>query len=201
MFSKANRTAPSIVFIDEIDAIASKRENSQRGMELRIVTQLMTCMDESCRLIKPIHDNEGSESSRRKPGYVLVIGATNRPDSVDPALRRPGRFDREIVLGVPDERARVEILSVLTRDLKVEGAFDIVKVARSTPGFVGADLEALVNEAANVAMDRIIDKRKEQMNGTHNEDWWKPPLSDEEIKNIRITMADFEVSQSYSAHW
>ncbi|KAL8517988.1 hypothetical protein ACS0TY_009327 [Phlomoides rotata] len=189
LFSKANRTAPSIVFIDEIDAIASKRENSQRGMELRIVTQLMTCMDESCRLIKPVDDNASSES---RPGYVLVIGATNRPDAVDPALRRPGRFDREIVLGVPDERARVEILSVLTRDLKVEGVFDIVKVARSTPGFVGADLEALVNEAANVAMDRIIDKRKEQMNGDHGEDWWKPPLSDEEIKSIRITMADFE---------
>ncbi|KAI3454835.1 hypothetical protein Pfo_011498 [Paulownia fortunei] len=163
LFSKAYRTAPSIVFIDEIDAIASKRENLQREMERRIVTQLMTCMDESHRLTKPVDDNADSESSDGRPGYVLVIGATNRPDAVDPALRRPGRFDREIVLGVPDECARVEILSVLTCNLKVEGAFDLVKIARSTPGFVGADLAALANKAGNLAMKRIIDKRKVEL--------------------------------------
>ncbi|KAH6804893.1 cell division cycle 48C [Perilla frutescens var. frutescens] len=161
LFSKAYRTAPSIVFIDEIDAIASKRENLQREMERRIVTQLMTCMDESHRLVKPVDDDAG---------YVLVIGATNRPDAVDPALRRPGRFDREIVLGVPDEVARVEILSVLTSNLKVEGAFDLVKIARSTPGFVGADLAALANKAGNLAMKRIIDKRKAEMSTEQQKD-------------------------------
>ncbi|GMH13740.1 hypothetical protein Nepgr_015581 [Nepenthes gracilis] len=87
LFSKAYRTAPSIVFIDEIDAIASKRENLQREMEGRIVTQLMTCMDESHRFVQGNVDSENTES---RPGYVLVIGATNRPDAVDPALRRPG---------------------------------------------------------------------------------------------------------------
>ncbi|XP_024987504.1 cell division control protein 48 homolog C-like [Cynara cardunculus var. scolymus] len=93
LFSKAYRTAPSIVFIDEIDAIASKRENLQREMERRIVTQLMTCMDESHRIAKPDDTPKNAKTSECKPGYVLVIGATNRPDAVDPALRRPGRFD------------------------------------------------------------------------------------------------------------
>ncbi|KAG8371640.1 hypothetical protein BUALT_Bualt13G0109200 [Buddleja alternifolia] len=160
LFSKAYMTAPSIVFIDEIDAIASKRENLQREMERRIVTQLMTCMDESHRLVKPVDENADTESSDCEPGYVLVIGATNRPDTLDPALRRPGRFDREIVIGVPDESARVEILSTLTNKLRVEGAFDLVKIARSTAGFVGADLVELANKAGNLAMKRIIGKRR-----------------------------------------
>ncbi|KAK4436005.1 Cell division control protein 48C [Sesamum alatum] len=197
LFSKAYRTAPSIVFIDEIDAIASKRENLQREMERRIVTQLMTCMDESHRLLKPNDDNADSESSDCRAGYVLVIGATNRPDAVDPALRRPGRFDREIVLGVPDECARVQILSVLTGNLKVEGAFDLVKIARSTPGFVGADLAALANKAGNLAMKRIIDKRKVELSKEpedrdSSEDWWRQPWSHEEMEKLSITMADFE---------
>ncbi|XP_011084336.1 cell division control protein 48 homolog C-like [Sesamum indicum] len=197
LFSKAYRTAPSIVFIDEIDAIASKRENLQREMERRIVTQLMTCMDESHRLVKPNDDNADSESSNCRPGYVLVIGATNRPDAVDPALRRPGRFDREIVLGVPDECARVQILSVLTCNLKVEGAFDLVKIARSTPGFVGADLASLANKAGNLAMKRIIDKRKVELSKESedrgsSEDWWRQPWSHEEMEKLSITMADFE---------
>ncbi|KAL0382665.1 UNVERIFIED_CONTAM: Cell division control protein 48C [Sesamum calycinum] len=197
LFSKAYRTAPSIVFIDEIDAIASKRENLQREMERRIVTQLMTCMDESHRLVKPNDENADSESSNCRPGYVLVIGATNRPDAVDPALRRPGRFDREIVLGVPDECARVQILSVLTCNLKVEGAFDLVKIARSTPGFVGADLAALANKAGNLAMKRIIDKRKVELSKESedrdcSEDWWRQPWSHEEMERLSITMADFE---------
>ncbi|KAB5530194.1 hypothetical protein DKX38_020275 [Salix brachista] len=120
LFSKAYRTAPSIIFIDEIDAIASKRENLQREMERRIVTQLMTCMDEHHGLGQPSDDSSSSENSNRIPGNVLVIGATNRPDAVDPALRRPGRFDREINLGVPDEKARVQILSVLTKRQLIE---------------------------------------------------------------------------------
>ncbi|KAJ4965915.1 hypothetical protein NE237_017764 [Protea cynaroides] len=163
LFSKAYWTAPSIVFIDEIDAIAHKRENLQREMERRIMTQLMTCMDESDQIMKPVDVGLNSEASDSRPGYVLVIGATNRPDAVDPALRRPGRFDREIVLGVPDENAWIEILSVLTRNLRLEGTFDLAKIARSTPGFVGADLAALTNKAGNLAMKSIIDSRRSDL--------------------------------------
>ncbi|KAK6137968.1 hypothetical protein DH2020_028289 [Rehmannia glutinosa] len=170
---------------------------SVREMERRIVAQLLTCMDESPGLVKPVDDNANSDSSDCRPGYVLVIGATNRPDAIDPALRRPGRFDREIVLGVPDEKARVEILSVLTCNLKVEGAFDLVKIARSTPGFVGADLAALANKAGNLAMKRIIDTRKvefskEPTDEDCREDWWRQPWSNEEIEKLSITMTDFE---------
>lgn len=197
LFSKAYRTAPSIVFIDEIDAIASKRENLNREMERRIVTQLMTCMDESNRLGQPADGDKESEISDHKPGYVLVIGATNRPDVVDPALRRPGRFDREIALGVPDESARADILSVITRNLRLEGSFDLAKLARSTPGFVGADLAALANKAGNLAMKRIIDRRKfelsrELTDEEHIEDWWRQPWLPEEMEKLSITMADFE---------
>lgn len=199
LFSKAYRTAPSIVFIDEIDAIASKRENLNREMERRIVTQLMTCMDESNRLVQPADGDKESEISHHKPGYVLVIGATNRPDAVDPALRRPGRFDREIALGVPDESARADILSVITRNLRLEGSFDLAKLARSTPGFVGADLAALANKAGNLAMKRIIDRRKfelsrELTDEEHIEDWWRQPWLPEEMEKLSITMADFEVT-------
>ncbi|KAJ0076133.1 hypothetical protein Patl1_33569 [Pistacia atlantica] len=197
LFSKAYRTAPSIVFIDEIDAIASKRENLQREMERRIVTQLMTCMDESHRLVQPSDENSNSDNSDSRPGYVLVIGATNRPDAVDPALRRPGRFDREIVLGVPDETARIHILSVLTKNLRVGGSFDLVKIARSTPGFVGADLAALANKAGNLAMKRIIDQRKSELSKDsiseeHTDEWWRQPWLPEEMDRLTITMADFE---------
>ncbi|PKI68786.1 hypothetical protein CRG98_010843 [Punica granatum] len=199
LFMKAHRNAPSIVFIDEIDAIASKQENLQREMERRIVTQLMTCMDESHRPLKSSSSDKSGDSgeSDTKPGYVLVIGATNRPDAVDPALRRPGRFDREIVLGVPDESARAEILSVLIRNLKLEGSFDLLKIARSTPGFVGADLAALANKAGNLAMKRIIDRRKldfskSSVDRDHMDEWWQQPWLPEEMEELSITMADFE---------
>ena len=198
LFSKAYRTAPSIVFIDEIDAIASKRESLQREMERRIVTQLMACMDEPPRIASQNEKDGSSENSDSRPGQVLVIGATNRPDAVDAALRRPGRFDREILLGVPDESARVEILSVLTSKLKVEGDFDLLKLARCTPGFVGADLAALANKAGNLAMKRIIDQRKselsiEPLNKENAEEWWRRPWSPEEMEQLCITMDDFEV--------
>ncbi|KAF9590796.1 hypothetical protein IFM89_038388 [Coptis chinensis] len=197
LFSKAYRTAPSIVFIDEIDAIASKRESLQREMERRIVTQLMTCMDESHQTSGSADSEPESGTSNRKPGYVLVIGATNRPDAVDPALRRPGRFDREIVLGVPDEKARTQILSVLTSNLRLDGAFDLDKIARSTPGFVGADLAAMADKAGNLAMKRIVDRRKYELSGepkaeNNNEEWWRRPWIPEEMERLSITMADFE---------
>lgn len=195
LFKKAYRTAPSIVFIDEIDAIASKRENLQREMERRIVTQLMTCMDELHQTLKSVDADTESEEAKSKPGYVLVIGATNRPDAVDHALRRPGRFDREIVLGVPDENARVQILSVLTHNLRLDGKFDLLKIARSTPGFVGADLAALANKAGNLAMKRIIDRRKSELCKEHNDkntDWWRQPWTAEEMESLSINMSDFE---------
>ncbi|XP_065870750.1 cell division control protein 48 homolog C [Euphorbia lathyris] len=197
LFTKAYRTAPSIIFIDEIDAIASKRENLQREMERRIVTQLMTCMDEYHRLVQPDDPKSIPESSDENPGYVLVIGATNRPDAIDPALRRPGRFDREIRLGAPDENARVEILRVLTKKCTLEGSLDLLRIARSTPGFVGADLDALVDKAGNLAMRRILAYRKSDLTREFAdkdciEEWWKIPWLPEEIEKLAITMTDFE---------
>ncbi|CAN6166277.1 unnamed protein product [Urochloa humidicola] len=196
LFQKAYRTAPSIVFIDEIDAIASKRENMQREMERRIVTQLMTCMDQFHQKIGPSGGDVDAESSEKKPGYVIVIGATNRPDAVDQALRRPGRFDREISLGVPDENARKQILKMLTQNLRLEGDFDLFKTARATPGFVGADLKALVDKAGNLAMKRIIDKRRAQYyrehDGDSKHDWWRQPWDAGEVEGLHITMDDFE---------
>ena len=146
LFQEAQSKAPCIVFIDEIDAITPKRESAQREMERRIVAQLLTCMDNLGR-----DDEEGEP-----PAPVIVIGATNRPDALDPALRRAGRFDREIGLGVPDAAARARILRVLTRKLRLQGDFDFETLARGTPGFVGADLVALTKEAAMVAVNRIF---------------------------------------------
>ncbi|XP_048550420.1 cell division control protein 48 homolog C [Triticum urartu] len=196
LFKKAYRTAPSIVFIDEIDAIASKRENLQREMERRIVTQLMTCMDEFHQNVGSDGGELDSQSSEKKPGYVIVIGATNRPDAVDQALRRPGRFDREISLGVPDEIGRKQILKMLTQNLTLEkDQFDLFKIARATPGFVGADLKALVDKAGNLAMKRIIVERKKQSGGgdlNNKQDWWRHPWSEGEMDSLCITMDDFE---------
>nr|CAB3476881.1 unnamed protein product [Digitaria exilis] len=167
LFQKAYRTAPSIVFIDEIDAIASKRENLQREMERRIVTQLMTCMDEFHQ--NNCGDYSDADSFENNPGYVIVIGATNRPDAVDQALRRPGRFDQEIYLGVPDENARNQILRMLAWKIQLEGKLDFFKIARATPGFVGADLKALVNNAGYLAMKRIVNERRVRCRCEHEE--------------------------------
>eukprot|EP00668_Euglena_longa_P001170 GGOE01001392.1.p1 GENE.GGOE01001392.1~~GGOE01001392.1.p1 ORF type:complete len:756 (-),score=237.28 GGOE01001392.1:118-2385(-) len=144
LFSTAMAQAPCIVFIDEIDAIAGKRESALRDMERRIVAQLLTCMDELSLLWR----------DHRK--ICIVIGATNRPDSLDSALRRAGRFDREISISIPNLEARVEILEVLTRKLKLEGTIDLKSIAFRTPGFVGADLHALTKEACAIALRRIF---------------------------------------------
>jgi len=109
-----------------------------------------------------------AESSEKKPGYVIVIGATNRPDAVDQALRRPGRFDREISLGIPDEHARKQILKMLTQNLRLEGQFDLFKIARATPGFVGANLKALIDKTGNLGMKRIIDEKRVQYSHEHD---------------------------------
>lgn len=138
------------MFIDEIDAITPKRATAQREMERRIVAQLLTCMDSL---------STSSSGSNDPSKIVIVIGATNRPDSLDSALRRAGRFDREISLGIPDEAARARILSVMCRDMKVEGgleSFDWASIAKRAVGYVGADLMALTREAAVLAINRIF---------------------------------------------
>jgi len=144
LFEEAIASAPCVLFLDEIDAITPKRETAQREMEKRIVAQLLMCMDDL---------NE-------KASQVLVIGATNRPDSLDPALRRAGRFDREISLGIPDEAARCRILQVLCKKLKLAPDMDFKTIARNTPGYVGADLMALTREAAMSAVNRVFDSLK-----------------------------------------
>ncbi|XP_069464745.1 nuclear valosin-containing protein-like isoform X4 [Ambystoma mexicanum] len=142
LFDQAVSSAPCILFIDEIDAITPKREVASKDMERRIVAQLLTCMDDM--------------NSLAVTAQVLVIGATNRPDSLDPALRRAGRFDREICLGIPDEAARERILKTLCRKLKLPESFDFHHLAHMTPGYVGADLMALCREAAMCAVNRVL---------------------------------------------
>ncbi|MFG6283878.1 CDC48 family AAA ATPase [Sphingomonas sp. S6] len=141
IFEEAAKSAPSIVFIDEIDSIAPKRGSVQGEAEKRVVAQLLTLMD-------------GLEARAN----LVVIAATNRPEAIDEALRRPGRFDREIVVGVPDERGRREILGIHTRGMPLGDKVDLVELARTTYGFVGADLAALTREAAIEAVRRIMPK-------------------------------------------
>jgi len=139
VFEEAAKAAPSIVFIDEIDSIAPKRSGTPGEAEKRLVAQLLTLMD-----------GLGSSSN------IVVIAATNRPDAIDEALRRPGRFDREIVVGVPDEKGRREILGIHTRGMPLGEGVDLDELARTTHGFVGADLGALAREAAMDAVRRIM---------------------------------------------
>ncbi|XP_051146980.1 cell division control protein 48 homolog C-like [Andrographis paniculata] len=165
---------------------------SQREMEKRIVTQLFTSMDKSNRPFKPIEDKETSEIFDCGSGHILVIGATNRPNAIDPALRRPGRFDHEIALYIVDECAKVEILSVLTSSMRLEGAFDFLKIVRATSEFVGADFAELANWAGNLAMNRIINKIIVELSDVAiDKKWWKQPWSKEKTERFTITMADF----------
>ncbi|EKM57883.1 uncharacterized protein PHACADRAFT_251778 [Phanerochaete carnosa HHB-10118-sp] len=147
-FEEAKRVAPCLLFIDEIDAITPKRESAQREMERRIVAQFLTCMD----------DMSWDKTDNRP---VIVIGATNRPDSLDAALRRAGRFDHEISMGVPDDEARTQILRVLSSRLRLEGDFDFLALAKATPGYVGADLAALTGAAGIIAVKRIFQRVSE----------------------------------------
>jgi transitional endoplasmic reticulum ATPase len=139
LFEQAAKAAPSIIFIDEIDSIAPKRGQVTGEAEKRLVAQLLTLMD-------------GLESRQN----TVVIAATNRPEAIDEALRRPGRFDREIIIGVPDDRGRREILGIHTRGMPLGEGVDLDELARTTYGFVGADLAALTREAAIEAVRRIM---------------------------------------------
>jgi len=164
IFEEAAKSAPSIVFIDEIDSIAPKRGNVQGEAEKRVVAQLLTLMD-------------GLEARAN----LVVIAATNRPEAIDEALRRPGRFDREIVVGVPDERGRREILGIHTRGMPLGEKVDLAELARTTYGFVGADLAALTREAAIEAVRRIMPK-------LNLEERTIPP---EVLEELSVTREDF----------
>uniref|UniRef100_A0AC35G5T0 AAA+ ATPase domain-containing protein n=1 Tax=Panagrolaimus sp. PS1159 TaxID=55785 RepID=A0AC35G5T0_9BILA len=169
LFKKAAELAPCILLLDEIDTLASKRESAQREMERRIVTQLLTSLDELNkfpeRVKEPAEEKELEEieviedkedSLPRLARYVLVVGTTNRPDTLDAAIRRAGRFDHEIGLGIPDEKAREKILQILCKDMNIDPLLTLKDIARLTPGYVGADIQALIREASMAAVHRIF---------------------------------------------
>ncbi|HZI69584.1 MAG TPA: CDC48 family AAA ATPase [Nitrososphaeraceae archaeon] len=164
-FKQAQENSPSIIFIDEIDSIAPKREEVSGDVEKRVVSQLLTLMD-------------GIEGR----GKLVVIGATNRPNALDPALRRPGRFDREIEIGIPDEQGRHDILLIHTRGMPLTEDVNLESIAKVTHGFVGADLEALSKEAAMRSLRRVLPEINMEQS--------KIPL--EVLNKIKITNEDFQ---------
>ncbi len=165
IFEAATKAAPSILFIDEIDSIAPKRDQVHGEAEKRLVAQLLTLMD-------------GLEARTN----LVVIAATNRPDAIDEALRRPGRFDREIIIGVPDESGRREVLGIHTRGMPLGRTVDLKELARTTYGFVGADLAALTREAAIEAVRRIMPKI----------DLGSGQIAPEILEDLKVTREDFQ---------
>jgi transitional endoplasmic reticulum ATPase len=168
IFEEAEQNAPSIIFIDEIDSIAPKRTEVQGEVEKRVVAELLARMD-----------------GLKSRGKVIVLAATNIPDVLDPALRRPGRFDKEIEIGVPDAKGRLEILQIHTRGMPLAKDVDLKRVADSTHGFVGADLEALAKESAMSALRKVlptIDINK------------KLPV--EKLRQINVSMEDFQTAMT-----
>ncbi|MFX0171009.1 MAG: CDC48 family AAA ATPase [Candidatus Hodarchaeota archaeon] len=167
IFDEAKEKAPSIIFIDEIDSIATKRDDTNSGeVERRIVSQMLALMD-------------GLESR----GEIIVIGATNRPNAIDPALRRPGRFDREIEIEVPNQKGRLVILEIHTRSMPLAEGVDLKSIAMRTHGFVGADLASLTKEAAMRAIRRVFPKIV-----------WGEEIPSEIIDQISVTSTDFDVA-------
>ncbi|HET6404286.1 MAG TPA: CDC48 family AAA ATPase [Candidatus Thermoplasmatota archaeon] len=164
VFEEAEQNAPAIIFIDEIDSIASKREDTQGEVERRVVAQLLTLMD-----------------GLKGRGKVVVIGATNRVDAVDPALRRPGRFDREIEIGVPSREGRKEVLQIHTRSMPLAADFDIDYLVDNSHGFVGADLAALAKEGAMKALRRYLPEIDLEQ-----------PVPTEVLEKMEIQMNDFK---------
>src|SRR5262249_14100123 len=164
VFQQAQQNAPAIVFIDELDSIAPKREEVTGEVERRLVAQLLALMD-------------GLEPRQN----VVVIGATNRIDAIDEALRRPGRFDREIVIGVPDQDGRREILGIHTRGMPLGDDVDVDELARITYGFVGADLSARCREAAIEALRRNLPNIRLE----------EPEIPAEVLENLRVLRDDF----------
>ena len=164
IFKQAEENSPSIIFIDEIDSIAPKREEVTGEVEKRIVSQLLTLMD-----------------GMKSRGKVVVIAATNRPDSIDPALRRPGRFDREIEIGIPDEEGRQDILAIHTRGMPIDEEVNLEDIAKITHGFVGADLEILAKEAAMRSLRKILP----------DIDLDQDKISSEILQKIKVVEDDF----------
>ena len=164
IFKEAEENAPSIIFIDELDTLAPKREEVTGDVEKRLVSQLLTLMD-----------------GLKGRGQIIVIGATNRVDAVDPALRRPGRFDREISIGVPDKNGRREILQIHTRHMPLDKDVNLDELAEVTHGFVGADLAALCREAAMTALRRHLPKI----------DLEKETIPTEVLEKIKVTSNDY----------
>ena len=166
IFKQAEENAPSIIFIDEIDSIAPKREEVTGEVEKRVVSQLLTLMD-----------------GMKSRGKVVVIAATNRPDSIDPALRRPGRFDREIEIGIPDEEGRKEILAIHTRGMPLNDKVNLDQIAKITHGFVGADLENLAKEAAMRSLRRILPELDLEQEKISSEILQKIVINDEDFRD------------------
>ena len=168
MFEEAEKTAPAIIFIDEIDAIAPKREDVTGEVERRVVSQILTAMD-----------------GLKSRGKVVVIGATNRVNAIDPALRRPGRFDREISINVPDKGGRLSILKIHTRGMPLTKNVNLENIASVTHGFVGADLEALAKEAAMNVLRKLLPKMK--LDGEEQ-------ISQELLEKLVIHQEDFDAA-------
>jgi len=164
IFDEAEKNAPSVIFIDEIDAIAPKREEVTGEVERRVVAQLLTLMD-----------------GLKSRGQVVVIAATNRPEALDEALRRPGRFDREIAINVPDQKARKEILQIHTRGMPLAKDVDLDRLAEMTIGYTGADLEMLCKEAAMKALKKYLPELKK----------YEEKVPTEVLEKIEVTMHDF----------
>ncbi|MHA1322559.1 MAG: CDC48 family AAA ATPase [Candidatus Helarchaeota archaeon] len=165
IFREAEKKAPSIIFIDEIDSIAPKREEVTGEVERRVVAQLLALMD-----------------GMKGRGRVIIIGATNRPNALDPALRRPGRFDREIEIGIPDKKGRREILQIHTRGMPLESDVDLEEIANHLHGFVGADIAALTREAAMNTLRKILPEINLE----------EQRISEDVLRKLRVTKEDFQ---------
>jgi len=165
-FDEAEKTSPAIIFIDEIDAVAPKREESYGEVERRMVSQLLTLMD-----------------GLKSRGKVIVIGATNRPNALDPALRRPGRFDREVSINVPDKNGRLQILKIHTRGMPLTKDVSLESLAATTHGFVGADLSSLAKEAAMNVLRKVLPKIKMDE---------EEEIPKEVLETLRVTKKDFD---------
>ena len=168
IFEDAEKNAPSIIFIDEVDAIAPKREEVQGEVERRVVSQLLTMMD-----------------GLKSRGRIIVIGATNRVNSIDPALRRPGRFDREVEISVPDKKSRLNILKIHTRNMPLHKDVNLEVLAGKTHGFVGADLSALTKESAMNVLRKHLPELKTEDNEA---------IPQEVLDKIVVKMEDFDDS-------
>ena len=168
-FEDAEKNAPAIIFIDELDSIAPKRADVTGEVERRVVAQLLALMD-----------------GLAARGQVIVIGASNRADDIDEALRRPGRFDREIVIGVPDKQGRLEILQIHTRSMPLEEDLDLERLSAVTHGFVGADLNALAREAAMQALRRVLPHIDPETGD----------IPADVLNNLFVTQADFDMALS-----